>query len=71
MKDFEEKRKILVIQERYEKGLIKEEELLPEVKEKLIALYKEQINTIKTNIDIHKNNLKYYKDEILKMKNKS
>lgn len=69
IKELEEKRKIIDIQNKYESNIIREEELSEEEKEKLIALYKEQIETLESNILNYQQNLKIYRNKIIEMKN--
>ena len=62
--------KIIQLQKDYESGIIKEEELLYDEEEKLIELYKKQIETLEINISIKKQELLGYKEKILKAKQK-
>ena len=55
--------KILELQRKYEEGIIKEEELTEEEKEKLIKLYKEQIASLKIEIENNDRKIEYYKKE--------
>ena len=57
--------KILELQRKYEEGIIKEEELTEEEKEKLIKLYKEQIASLKIEIENNDRKIEYYKKEML------
>lgn len=69
IKELEEKRKIIDIQNKYESNIIREEDLSEEEKEKLIALYKEQIETLENNISNYQQNLKICRNKIIEMKN--
>lgn len=60
--------KILELQRKYEKGRIKEEELSDYEKDSLEALYKKQIETLKTNIAIKKKEILGYKEQIIEAK---
>ena len=57
--------KILELHRKYEEGIIKEEELTEEEKEKLIKLYKEQIASLKIEIENNDRKIEYYKKEML------
>lgn len=69
IKELEEKRKIIELQNKFESNIIKEEELSEEEKEKLTDLYKEQIETLEKNILNYQQNLRVYKNKIIEMKN--
>ena len=64
----QESGKILDLQRKFEKGLIKESELSEEEKEKLIELYKEQIKSLCEDIKNNNMEIEKYKREIAKMK---
>lgn len=64
----QESGKILELQRKFEKGLIKESELSEEEKEKLIELYKEQIKSLCEDIKNNNMEIEKYKREISKMK---
>lgn len=64
----QESGKILELQRKFEKGLIKESELSEEEKEKLIELYKEQIKSLCEDIKNNNIEIEKYKREISKMK---
>lgn len=64
----QESGKILELQRKFEKGLIKESELTEEEKEKLIELYKEQIKSLCEDIKNNNMEIQKYKREISKMK---
>ena len=63
--EFKENRKIMDLQKQYETSIINEEDLTEEEKEKLIELYKEQISTIKDNIQTELKKLEFYKQKII------
>ena len=62
--------KIMALQKDYESGVIKEEELSDYEKERLMELYKKQVETLEINIAIKKQELLSYKEKILKAKQK-
>ena len=66
--------KILELQRKYEQGIIKEDKLTEDEKEKLVKLYKEQIASLQIEIEHNDKEIEYYKKEILaetkKRKNK-
>lgn len=64
----QESGKILELQRKFEKGLIKESELSEKEKEKLIELYKEQIKSLCEDIKNNNMEIEKYKREISKMK---
>lgn len=68
-KEFEEEKRILNIQERYEKGELQEELISEEDKQKLMQLYKKQIHTLETNVENYKRELECYRTKILEVKN--
>ena len=74
--ELEDKRKIIKLQQKYEAGKIKEEELSEVQKKELLNLYQEQISTLEGNIILYKRKLKLYKKKIsekmekMKFKNK-
>ena len=68
IRGLQESRKILELQRKFEKGLIKESELSEEEKEKLIELYKEQIKSLCEDIKNNNMEIEKYKREISKMK---
>lgn len=68
IKGLQESGKILELQRKFEKGLIKESELSEEEKEKLIELYKEQIKSLCEDIKNNNMEIEKYKREISKMK---
>ena len=63
----QESGKILELQRKFEKGLIKESELSEEEKEKLIELYKEQIKSLCEDIKNNNMEIEKYKREISKI----
>lgn len=67
----EERRKIAELQRQYEANTIKEEDLTEAEKESLIKLYKEQINTLKNNIQMEKKELELYKQKIIAAREKA
>lgn len=68
IKELKEEQNILNLQEQYEAGKIKEENISEEDKDKLVELYKEQIKTLENNVALYKNSLKNYKEKILKIR---
>ena len=64
----QESGKILELQRKFEKGLIKESELSEEEKEKLIELYKEQIKSLCEDIKNNNMEIEKYKREISKVR---
>lgn len=68
IRGLQESRKILELQRKFEKGLIKESKLSEEEKEKLIELYKEQIKSLCEDIKNNNMEIEKYKREISKMK---
>ena len=62
--EFEEKNRILKLQNDYENGIIKEDELSEEQKEELMNLYNEQIRNLEEEILRDKVELKMYKQKI-------
>lgn len=68
IRGLQESGKILELQRKFEKGLIKESELSEEEKEKLIELYKEQIKSLCEDIKNNNMEIEKYKREISKMK---
>ena len=66
--------KILELPRKYEQGIIKEDKLTEDEKEKLVKLYKEQIASLQIEIEHNDKEIEYYKKEILaetkKRKNK-
>ena len=68
--EFKRKQEIMNLQQQYEAGVIAEADMKEEDKQKLIELYKEQINEIHNNIKTYKNLLQQYKEQILEIKNK-
>lgn len=69
IKELEEKRKIIELQNKYESNIIREEELSEEEKERLTELYKEQIKTLENNILNYQQSLRIYRNKIIEMKN--
>lgn len=67
--EFKSKQEIMNLQQKYESGQIAEEDINEEDKQKLIELYKEQIETLNNNIRMYKDTLKNYKEQILEIKN--
>ena len=63
--EFEEKRKITELQKNYETNVIREEDLTETEKDNLIKLYKEQIDTIESNIQTGLKELEFYKQKII------
>lgn len=70
LEELEEQRKILEMQRKYESGIVQEENLTEEEKEKLIALFNQQIEILERNIENYKKTLRYYRDKILEIKGK-
>lgn len=68
LEELEEQRKILELQRKYESGIVQEENLTEEEKEKLIALFNQQIEILERNIENYKKTLRYYRDKILEIK---
>ena len=62
--EFEEKNRILKLQNDYENGIIKDNELSEEQKEELMNLYDEQIKNLEEEILRDKVELKMYKQKI-------
>ena len=62
--EFEEKNRLLKLQNDYENGIIKEDELSEEQKEELMNLYNEQIRNLEEEILRDKVELKMYKQKI-------
>lgn len=69
--DFEQKRKITELQEKYESDVIREEDLTEAEKENLVKLYKEQIDTIENNIQTGLKELDFYKQKIIVAREKA
>lgn len=63
-----EEREILKLQQKYDAGKITEDDLQEEEKEKLIVLYKKQIETLEMDIAINKKKLENYKNKIIRIK---
>lgn len=61
--------KFIQLQEKYEKGNIKEEELSEDEKEELLNLYKKQIKNLEQNVNKYQKELENYKCKIIKKKN--
>ena len=59
---------LLSLQERYENGDIKEEELTDTEKQELTVLYKKQIRILQENITEYKNKLNNYKEKIVRIR---
>lgn len=70
IEEMKRKNKIINLQQKYEKGQIKEEDLTNQEKSELIELYEEQIETAKQNIEEEKRKLESYKQQLLKKLNK-
>lgn len=68
LEELEEQRKNLELQRKYESGIVQEENLTEEEKEKLIALFNQQIEILERNIENYKKTLRYYRDKILEIK---
>lgn len=62
--------KIMQLQKDYESGVVKEEELSSYEKDRLMELYKKQVETLEINIAIKQQELLSYKEKILKAKQK-
>lgn len=69
--EFEQKRRILELQKKYEKNVIKEENLTETEKDNLIKQYKEQIDTIENNIQTGLRELEFYKQKIIVAREKA
>lgn len=69
-KEIEEQRRILVLQRELEQGKIKEKELSEYEIKKLKKLYKNQISSIETDIEMYKKTLIYYKKKIIALRKK-
>ncbi len=63
------KQEVIQLQQQYESGLIYENDLTDSQKEKLITLYKEQINNLEKRVIENKKILNNYKTKILDIKN--
>lgn len=70
IKNFKDNRRILELQQNLEKGIIKETDLSEEEKSKLINLYKEQIYSLRNDIEQNKRSLQNYKEKILNIRRK-
>ena len=64
--EFEEKNRVLKLQNAYENGIIKEQDLSEIEKQELFQLYNEQINDLQEEIERSKVELKMYKNIISK-----
>lgn len=62
------KKDIFELQQKYEKGLILEEDMTDNEKEELLNLYNEQIASLKHNISTKKKELDEYKEKILALR---
>ena len=62
--------KLVELQEKYEHGIILEEDLSDNEKEQLTNLYEKQIKTLEENVSIYKQDLELYKNKIIKVRNK-
>ena len=62
--------KIMQLQKDYDSGVVKEEELSSYEKDRLMELYKKQVETLEINIAIKQQELLSYKEKILKAKQK-
>lgn len=67
---FEEERKILNLQMRFESGDIKEADLTELEKEKLLNLYNQQIRDLKRDIENNKRIFDSYKKKIIAIRRK-
>lgn len=70
IKQFDENKKILNMQKRFESGELKETDLTEIEKSNLIKLYNEQIMDLKRDIENYKRALNSYKDKILVARSK-
>lgn len=70
IQEFNKKKELLKLQENFEAGNIKEEEMSKEEKYELVKLYKEQIKNIETNIKYYNIEIQGYKKNILIEKEK-
>lgn len=70
IKQFDENKKILNMQKRFESGELKETDLTKTEKSNLIKLYNEQIMDLKRDIENYKRALNSYKDKILVVRSK-
>jgi len=70
IEQIEEDRQIAELQEKYEKGIIREEQLKEEEKQRLIGLYQKQIEVLEKNNAEYKKILKAYDEEILRIRKK-
>lgn len=70
MEEFNKKKELMNLQQKYEKGLIKEKDITEEQKKELLKLYEEQIKTLKENSENYKNSLKMYKEKIIGIRKK-
>ena len=60
---------MLELQQKFERGLVKESELTEMEKAELAKLYREQIKTLEFNIQNYKRDLQYYEQKIILNKN--
>ena len=60
-----ENRKLLEIQQKLEKGLLKEKELTEEVKTELVKLYKKQIRDLQIELEMNNKELQSYKETVV------
>lgn len=69
IEELAKEKQVLIMQGQYEKGNLNDEELSLEELDNLIDLYKQQIETLETSIDMKKRELMSYKEKILSIKN--
>ena len=70
IREDKEKLRILKLQKAYEEGLILEEEISEEDKEKLYCLYEEQIQKMEVSIKESEDEIEKNKNEIIKIRKK-
>lgn len=70
IEEMKSNKRILELQKEFEFGHINEEDLTQSDRECLKKLYKEQIETLQKNIQLHNKNLDYYEQKIILAKNK-
>jgi len=66
----ESEKELLDLQNRYESGKLKEEDMSEEQKNKLIQIYQKQIGDLERDIEKNKKVMSEYKEKILKVRKK-
>jgi len=66
----ESEKELLDLQNRYESGKLKEEDMSEEQKNKLIQIYQKQIGDLERDIEKNKKAMSEYKEKILKVRKK-